>query len=144
MEHLAIMKKVWKLTDKILSGDKKIESRWYSVKCKPWNRIGKGEIIYFKDSGESVRAKAEVNKVLQFADLTPKKVHDILSKYGKDIGIENKRSSDFFQIFKNKKYCIIIFLKNPTKIEPFEIDKTGLGTMSSWITISDINKIKRG
>jgi len=34
MEHVAIMRKAWGLTDKILSGQKKIESRWYSVKYK--------------------------------------------------------------------------------------------------------------
>lgn len=29
MEHVAIMKKSWGLTRKILSGEKTIESRWY-------------------------------------------------------------------------------------------------------------------
>lgn len=31
MEHVAIMRKSWGLTDKILSGQKKIESRWYKT-----------------------------------------------------------------------------------------------------------------
>lgn len=71
MQHLAIMRKSWGLTQKILDGRKKIESRWYSVKCRPWDQIESGEIIYFKDSGEPVKLKAEVSKVMQFADLTP-------------------------------------------------------------------------
>ena len=143
MEHLAIMRKSWGLTQKILNGQKKIESRWYSVKCKPWDTIKKDATVYFKDSGESVKIKAEVGKVIQFADLTPKKVKEILYEYGKDDGIEQDKIHEFFERFKNKKYCILIFLKNSVKVKPFEIDKTGFGTMSAWITTYDILKIKK-
>jgi len=41
MKHLAIMRKSWGLTDKILNGRKKIESRWYFVKYRPWDSIEK-------------------------------------------------------------------------------------------------------
>ena len=68
MEHIAIMKKSWGLTQKILNGQKKIESRWYSVKYRPWDRIKEGETVYFKDSGEPVKLKAEVSKVMQLTD----------------------------------------------------------------------------
>jgi ASC-1-like (ASCH) protein len=142
MEHLAILKKSWKLTEKILTGQKKIESRWYRVKHPPWDRIKSGETVYFKDSGEPVTIKAEVDKVIQFSNLTPKKVKEILYEYGDDIGVERDRFWRFFQMFRNKKYCILIFLKNPEKIEPFEIDKTGLGMMSAWISVDDINRIR--
>ena len=62
MEHLAIMRKSWGLTQKILTGQKKIESRWYKNKYRPWNQIQKGDVIYFKDSGEPVTIKATVKK----------------------------------------------------------------------------------
>ncbi len=143
MEHVAIMKKSWGLTQKILNGQKKIESRWYSVRYKPWDRIKEGETVYFKDSGEQVRIKAEVSKVIQFADLTPKRVGEILDEYGRDDGIEPEKTPEFFERFKDKKYCILIFLKNPIEINPFDIDKTGFGAMSAWITIDNISKIKK-
>lgn len=143
MEHLAIMRKSWGLTDKILNGQKSIESRWYSVKYKPWDAIEAGETVYFKDSGDSVKIKAEVSRVLQFAGLTPRKVKEILDEYGNDDGIEKEKIPKFFEKFKNKKYCVLIFLKNPIEVNPFNIDKTGFGAMSAWITIDDISKIKK-
>jgi len=143
MEHLAIMRKSWGLTQKILSGQKKIESRWYKIKYKPWDGIKAGETVYFKDSGGPVRIKAEISKVIQFADLTPKRVKEILDEYGKDDGIEPEKIPEFFERFKNKKYCMLIFLKNPVEIEPFDIDKTGFGAMSAWITVDNISKIKK-
>jgi len=142
MHHLAIMKKSWGLTEKILNGEKKIESRWYKAKCAPWDRIKSGDIVFFKDSGCSVSIKAEVEKVVQFSDLTPEKVKEILAKYGDADGIEKEKIPEFFEKFKDKKYCLLIFLKNHQKIEPFEINKKGFGAMAAWITVEDIEKIR--
>jgi len=143
MDHLAIMKKSWGLTEKILNGEKKIESRWYCHKYQPWDRIKAGEIVYFKDSGEPVTIKAEVSRVLQFADLTSRRVKEILEQYGHDDGIEPEKIRDFYERFKDKKYCLLIFLKNPEAIEPFEFNKSGFGLMAAWITVADINKYKK-
>ncbi|MBD3361267.1 hypothetical protein GF358_00590 [Candidatus Woesearchaeota archaeon] len=141
MHHIAIMKKSWKLIDKILSGSKTIESRWYSSKIAPWNKIKQGETVFFKNSGSPVSAKAEVSRVLQFSDLNSKKVKDILVKYADSLGIDN--IPNFLTRFRDKKYCILVFLKNPEKITPFGIDKTGFGLMSAWISVEDINRIRR-
>lgn len=143
MDHVAIMKKSWGLTEKILSGEKIIESRWYMARCTPWDRIKDGEAVYFKNSGEPVSIKTTVSEVLQFADLNPVKVREILEKYGKDDGLERTNLADFFNLFKNKKYCLLIFLKNPTKIKPFEINKTGFGMMSAWISVKNVSRIKK-
>lgn len=137
------MRKSWGLTEKILDGRKKIESRWYSVKYRPWGKIKKGETVYFKNTGEPIKIRTKVGKVIQFAGLSPKKVKEILNKYGKDDGIEKEKIAEFYKRFKNKKYCLLIFLKNPQAIKPFEIEKAGFGVMSAWITVDSIVKIKK-
>lgn len=142
MDHVAIMRKSLKLTDKILTGQKKIESRWYKSKCAPWERIKSGDTVYFKNSGEPVTLKADVDKVLSFPELTPNKVKEILREYGKGIGLGSDDIQRSYERVRCKRYCILIFLKNPKRIEPFKIDKTGYGLMSAWIITDDINKIK--
>lgn len=141
MDHVAIMRKSWGLMPKILSGKKKIESRWYSVKYRPWNRIGEGDTVYFKNTGEPVTVKATVERVMQFSNLTVKTVFNLLNEYGEDDGIDKKNRQEFFNRFKDKKYCILIFLKDPMKIVPFQIDKNGFGAMSAWIAVSDISLV---
>jgi len=143
MDHLAIMKKDWGLTQKILSGQKKIESRWYKVKYSPWYKIKANDTIYFKNTGEPVTIKATVKKVLQFSDLTPKLVEQLLYKYGPRDGLGIDDLAKYFSMFKDKKYCIFVFLKNPQKVKPFDIDKTGYGAMSAWISVKNINMIKK-
>ena len=141
MDHVAIMRKSWELTEKILTGEKNIESRWYKTRHAPWNRIEKGDIVYFKDSGCPVTLKARVQKVLQFANLTPTRVQKLLQKYGRDDGIEEKDIPAFFTRFKDKKYCILVFLEHAKKVLPFHINKKGFGAMASWITVGDIKLI---
>ncbi len=143
MDHVAIMKKSWGMTEKILDGRKKIESRWYINKYRPWGTIKRGDSVYFKNSGESVAIKTQVDQVMQFSGLDPARARNILNKYGRDIGIGGTQMKAFFGRIKDKKYCILIFLTQPVAVKPFEIDKTGFGLMSSWIVVEDINKIKK-
>lgn len=136
------MKKSWALTSKILSKEKTIESRWYKFKRKPFDLIRKGEIVYFKE-GKFVNIKCEVEKVMQFSDLNEKEIKEILNRYGKNNSLGIEQINYFYNLFKNKKYCILIFLKNPEKIKPFEINKKGYGNMCAWICIDDVDKIKK-
>ncbi len=137
------MKKSWGLLEKILSGKKKIESRWYLSKRAPWDRIRAGEIIYFKNSGSPVSLKAEVEKVLQFENLTQEKVREILDKWGGEGRICVRNYNESLKSNKDKKYCILIFLKNPQAVEPFEINKKGFGNMSAWICVGDVDIIRK-
>ena len=120
MEHLAILSKKRKLLGKILSGEKKIESRWYKFKRPPFDTISQGDVIYFKESGCLVSAKAIVEKIITYENLTPQKIIEIIKKYGSSIGIDLRFSEEV----RDKKLCILIFLSNPQKIESFEINKT--------------------
>ena len=138
MDHLAILKKSRKLSQKIIIGEKSIESRWYKFKRNPWNKIRKGETIYFKDSGDPVCFKAKVENVLQFDNLTLEKVKKIVTKYGDKICLSKTRDEQFWEHFKNKNYCILMFLKNVKKIEPFNINKKGYGLMNAWICVENI------
>jgi len=142
MEHLAIMRKSWGLLPKILGGEKVIESRWYKNKYAPWDKIKAGDIVYFKNSGEPVSIKANVSRILQFSNLTPNKVSEILNEYGVRDGINKNEIAMYYEMFKDKNYCLLIFLQKPEKITPFEINKKGFGAMSAWITVEDINRLR--
>jgi ASC-1-like (ASCH) protein len=142
LDHIAIMKKSWGLLPKILSGKKTIESRWYKNKSAPWGKINKGDIVYFKNSGEPVTVRARVSKVLSFENLNKNKVREILYKYGKEDGINQNDLENFFNLFKDKRYCMLVFLDKPKLIEPFGINKKGFGAMAAWITLPDIGVLK--
>lgn len=130
------------MIEKILTGKKTIESRWYGRKCDPWDNVHEGDTIYFKNASEPIAATSKVKKVIQFDDLTPSEVEQIIEEYYKDLGIGDDQITEYYEHFKNKKYCILIFLDSAKKIKPFRINKSGFGNMCAWLTVDDIEKIK--
>ena len=142
MDHVAIMKKSWGLTEKILTGEKTAESRWYKTRLAPWGRIEPGETVYFKDSGEPVIIRVRVTRVLQFSNLTPTKTKRILTEHGKaDLGLKDIMP-EIRKYVLNKNYCILLFFDKVEEIKPFNINKAGFGAMSAWISVDNIGKIK--
>ena len=111
------------LIAKILSGEKKIESRWSKNKVAPWGRVKRGDRIYFKNSGEPVTAMAEVEKVRQFEKKDFDKARELFS------------ASDKWA--RGKNYCVLIWLKDPKKVKPFKINKSGFGSAAAWLCYSN-------
>jgi|SRR3989338_2214992 len=141
MHHLAILDKKRKLLQKIISGEKSIESRWYKLKKTPYGVIKAGDTIYFKDSGEPVAVKASVEKVLFFSDITKEKYKDIIGKYAEKICLQNRNSENYVK--QKYNYVTLIFIKDVQEITPFEINKKGYGLMTAWITVENIEKLKK-
>lgn len=141
MHHVAIMKKSWKLIPKILSGEKTIESRWYMTKRTPWDRISVGDSVFFRDTSSPIAARAQVAQVLQFEKPSQKKFKDIISSYGKSICFVSNPEKAFDWV-KDKNYVILVFLKNPKSIKPFNINKTGFGNACAWITVKNVDLIQ--
>ena len=140
MHHVAIMKKSWGLIPKILSGEKTIESRWYKTRRAPWGKVHRGDIIFFKNSGEPVAARAEARRVMQFEIDGLRDAGRIIKKYGKRICFIDKNPKHWVGL---PTYCILIFLENPKTIKPIQIDKTGFGSATAWLTVGNIRDITR-
>jgi len=143
MDHIAFMQKAWGLTGKIATGQKTIESRWYNVKYPPWGKISPGDTIYFKDSGEPIRLRAQVTKIHTYTNLVPQQVQALLEEYGEACGIEPDEIPAYYARFQHKRYVIFLFLKNPQRIAPFEISKSGFGKKASWISVECVELLRR-
>jgi hypothetical protein len=74
-----------------------------------------------------------------FDALDKGRIREILEVYGDRICLPPSAASEL----ADKRYCSLIFIDNVRAIEPFDIDKTGYGNMAAWITIDDIEKIRR-
>ncbi|PIY17037.1 hypothetical protein CO112_02170 [Candidatus Dojkabacteria bacterium CG_4_9_14_3_um_filter_150_Dojkabacteria_WS6_41_13] len=131
----------WHLIEKILRGEKTIESRWYKNKISPWDKIQKGDIVYFKDAGKLVTAKATVSHVIQTEIIQLSDATNLINQYQKDLCFTQDSLFNTSWL-EGKRYVILIFLTKPETVEPFTINKTGYGSACAWISIQNINAIK--
>jgi len=123
MEHLAILSSRLRLFDKIISGKKTIESRWYFNRKTPYKNIFAGEIIYFKEGNRF--AKAVVEKAL-FFEVDDAKIKEILLEYGDRLGV----GIEYFDFLKGKRYCTLVFIKDVSEAKPFYVPFS----RAAWIT----------
>ncbi len=142
MEHVAIMKKSWGLLPKLLNGHKTIESRWLMNQSGPWGKVKEGELVYFKDAGEPIMARATVSHVLEFDGLNPQRLSDILDFYGEDDGIAAQDMPYYEALFRDKQYCVLVFLEDIQAVKPFHIDKSGFGLQTAWLTVPSVSAIR--
>lgn len=138
MNHLAILEK--EPFKKILSGEKTIESRWYKKKIAPYNKIKESDKVYFKESGQKFVTTSGITKKVLFIDnLDESKIIEIYETYGEEICFSKSRD-ELIEKHKDKKYCILIFLKDICKLKNPFIVKKSYGT--AWITVDNIDKLK--
>jgi len=106
--------------EKILSGRKKIESRFSKVKMVPYMQVKRGDILILKESGKKAKGTVEVSNVLFFAEMTPKKINKIKIKYNSKILADR----EYWEIKKEAKFGTLIFLRNPKRyLAPIRIEK---------------------
>lgn len=142
MDHVAILNKQLPWLERIQSGEKRIESRWYEHKKAPWNNIAIGDRVFFKNSGQPVTLVAHVSAVCFYGDLTPSMVHDLIKDCADDLGLRNTEVKAFTHLVEYKRFCILVTLIDVTAVVPFAISKKGFGSMSAWISVADIDQIK--
>src|SRR5437764_10549230 len=88
--HMAILTHK-SVVDKILSGEKTIESRFSRVKSVPFGQIIAGDLVYFKLSGGPVMGYARISRVEEFDNLTPRLIDDLAKRYREELAL----SEDF-------------------------------------------------
>ncbi|MBI2597107.1 ASCH domain-containing protein [Candidatus Daviesbacteria bacterium] len=86
MKHLAIFKEDG--ADKILSGEKTIESRFSRRRIAPFGQVSSGDLVYIKPAGKEVIGQFRVQKVIFYDGLGIEEIREIREEYGKKIAVE--------------------------------------------------------
>jgi len=139
MEHVAIMNPQLGLLPKILSFQKRIESRWSLYKQPYWEKVKQGATIYFKNSGEPVTAKATVRQVERYTNLTPVVIDQLLKRFYAPLGLSLATLPSFYERVKQKRYLLLLFIHDVRSIEPFAITKKGFGLQAAFLSVDSID-----
>lgn len=103
-KHLAIFQA--DLAQKILEGQKTIESRFSKSKIPPFGVVSPGDLVYIKPTGKDIIGQFRVKKVISFSGMEVSDTEEIKEKYGKEIVADEK----FWQSHTDAKYGTLIFI----------------------------------
>lgn len=129
MKHLAIFKGDG--AEKILNGQKTIESRFSKSKIAPFGAISSGDLVYIKTSGKDIIGEFRVKKVIFFDGLEVGDVREIREKYSKQLAVDES----YWQGKENCKFGTLIFIGNSTRFltSPIKIPKKDL---RGWVVLT--------
>jgi hypothetical protein len=128
-EHIAILSHK-SVLDKILSGEKTVESRFSRVKGLPFGSISAGDIVYFKLSGGQVLGKAKVAAIEEHENLNPRRIEELAQRYSHELAI----SEDFLARKLESKFATLIFLAEVETCDPWNYKQDG---RSGWIILPE-------
>ena len=119
MKHLAVFKE--DAAEKILSGEKTIESRFSKGKIPPFGVISSGDLVYIKVYRGEIIGQFRVQKVIFFDNLD---LNDLRNLSG---------LSDFWEDKKASRYGTLIFIGNCVRFitSPIKLKKKDL--KKSWV-----------
>ncbi|MHC4644753.1 MAG: ASCH domain-containing protein [Planctomycetota bacterium] len=126
--HLVILKKAYLAA--IVSGCKRIESRFTVTRRGYIGRVGPGDRLFLKESGGPVCAVATVETVKSFEKLTPEGIDQIVRRYNHDIG----GSKEYWAGKANCRFGMLVWLKDVERIEPVRISKKD---WRAWVVLTE-------
>ena len=126
--HLVILKKPY--LDAILSGRKKIESRFTKTKLPAFGRVAAGDTLFLKVSSGPVCAVATVAAVKYFDNPTAQQFLQIRQQYNEDI-----LGSDEYWCSKiGCRFGLLVWLKDVRPIEHIWISKKD---WRAWVVLTE-------
>ncbi len=128
--HLVILKKPY--LDAILSGRKRIESRFTKTRRPAFGRVFPGDKLFFKISSGPVCATATAAEVKNFESLTPEKILELKGQYNHDIG----GTDEYWQSKMDSRFGYLVRLRNVKPIEPVRIHKKD---WRAWVVLTEKN-----
>lgn len=139
MDHIVYVEAASKEMDRILTGSKKIILRGAMGRKLPYERVFKGDTLYFmNNNGEGlVKATAKVFNVVNTDKLSPDESMAMLQAYSNDLQLSNAQ----LKRFGGKRYLVLIEIIKPKKIKPIKTDKSNFANMDDWLFVEDINKV---
>lgn len=115
--HLVILKKPY--LDAILSGRKRIESRFTKTRRAHFGRVLPGDKLFLKESSGPVSAAATAAAVKSFENLTPQRIAELKEQYNHLI----VGSNDYWQSKMNCRFGFLVWLNDVERIEAVRICK---------------------
>lgn len=107
--HLAIF--TLNATKDILSGKKQIDGRLSKIKIAPYGKVGAGDIVLIKVSGEEIVGQFKVDRVLYFDHPKREEADNLIKKYLKELAMPKS----FWLQHEQINFITLIFIKEVTR-----------------------------
>ncbi|GEM_PF-742642 len=126
--HLAILTQPY--LDKIIVGQKTIESRFSKMRVPPFYKVQKGDILLLKEAAGPIAAIASVSNVRFYGPLKPHDVELVMAENSDGLALEES----FTKAKQDSKYATLINIGEVLPVKPLTIKKSD---RRAWVVLND-------
>ncbi len=141
MDHVVYLDAKAAELENILSGRKTMIIRGAAGRKLPYGRVHAGDTLYLINNNAEgvVKAKATVSSVHDSEKMDEKSSEELVRKNQGSLQLTDKQ----FQRWAGKRYLVLISVKDPVEIKPFQIDKSSYSNMDDWLPVGEIGKVRK-
>ncbi len=114
----------------MLDGKKTVESRFSSVRCSPFHKVNKGDLILLKKAGGPVVGLCRVDAAW-FYELDPDTFNDIRRDFSQSIC---PAGPDFWRSREHASFATLLSISDVERIAPFSVGKRD---RRGWVTFAE-------
>jgi hypothetical protein len=114
----------------MLDGKKTVESRFSSVRCSPFRKVSKGDVILLKKAAGPVVGVCRVNAAW-FYELDPDSFNAIKRDFSHAICPEGP---DFWRHRENASFATLLSISDVARVTPFTVGKRD---RRGWVTFPE-------
>ena len=111
----------------MLDGKKTVESRFSSVRCSPFHKVSKGDVVLLKKAGGPVVGLCRV-EAAWFYELDPDTLNDIRRDFSQAIC---PAGPDFWRSRERASFATLLSISDVERIVPFSVEKRD---RRGWVT----------
>jgi ASC-1-like (ASCH) protein len=126
--HLVILER--RYLEAILSGRKRIESRFSRTRRSGFGRVSAGDRLFLKELSGAVRAVATAGAVKNFDCLTPEKIAELKERYNEGI----VGSERYWRSKADCRFGFLVWLEDVKAIEPLRVVKRD---WRGWVVLTE-------
>jgi hypothetical protein len=141
MDHVVYVDAKARELEKLLTGEKTMIVRGATGRKLPYGRVQVNDRLFLiQNKGDGmVRASALVSEVFNSAKLTEEQSADLLKRNQSKLQLTPEQ----IKRWAGKRYLVLIEVTNIQPLEPFAIDRSEYGNMDDWLTVEQIEKVKK-
>jgi hypothetical protein len=125
--HLAVLSQPY--LNRILSGEKTIESRFCKVKSAPFHKANPDDIIILKETSGPILGVALVSKTEFIGPMLPDQVREIMDSHQNALTLDEA----FKKLKENSKYVSLLWVSQAIPTPPITLHKSN---RQSWIVLN--------
>lgn len=126
--HLAVLNQPY--LDRILDGEKTIESRFTINRVAPYKIVQPGDVLFLKESAGYVKGLISVKEVKYFENMVPGEARDLIRLNQLALTVDEA----FINLKQNSRYATLIHIGEILSIEPLEITKKD---RRAWVVLHE-------